>query len=140
MTLVEVVGGEINLWCQKGSGRARHGSISTPIWVGGGVSFGPKPARNYKYKLPKKVRRLALRSALSTKVQEDNFIVLDELNFDAPKTKNVVSMLDALKVEDKTLIVTSKTNENVIRSAKDRKSTRLNSSNNINVSDLIAHD
>src|SRR5690625_7009925 len=83
---------------------------------------------------------LVLRSALSTKVKEDNFIVLDELNFDAPKTKNVVSMLDALKVEDKTLIVTSKTNENVIRSANNLQKVNVISANNINVSDLIAHD
>src|SRR5699024_5799823 len=71
-TIAEVRGGGIKPWRQKGTGRARHGSIRSPIWVGGGVAFGPKPARNYKYKLPKKVRRLALRSALSTKVQEDN--------------------------------------------------------------------
>src|SRR5690625_7388988 len=91
-TRAEVRGGGIKPWRQKGTGRARHGSIRSPIWVGGGVAFGPKAERNYKYKLPKKVRRLALRSALSTKVQEDNFIVLDELDFDAPKTdrKSVV--------------------------------------------------
>lgn len=139
-TRAEVRGGGIKPWRQKGTGRARHGSIRSPIWVGGGVAFGPKAERNYKYKLPKKVRRLALRSALSTKVQEDNFIVLDELDFDAPKTKNVVSMLDALKVEDKTLIVTSKTNENVIRSANNLQKVNVISANNINVSDLIAHD
>src|SRR5690625_6738353 len=83
---------------------------------------------------------LVLRSALSTKVKEDNFIVLDELDFDAPKTKNVVSMLDALKVEDKTLIVTSKTNENVIRSANNLQKVNVISANNINVSDLIYYD
>src|SRR5690625_3362941 len=92
----EVRGGGRKPWRQKGTGRARHGSIRSPLWVGGGVSFGPTKERNYKYKLPKKVRRLALRSALSSKVKSENMIVLDDLNLDAPKTKEFVNILSAL--------------------------------------------
>src|SRR5699024_933443 len=94
-TRAEVRGGGIKPWCRIGMGRAMHRSIRSPNWVSGRVAFGPQPARNYKYKFSKRVRLLAFRSALSIKVQEDSFIVLDELNFDAPKTTNVVSMLDA---------------------------------------------
>src|SRR5699024_7604458 len=126
-TRAEVRGGGIKPWRQKGTGRARHGSIRSPIWVGGGVAFGRKPARNYKYKLPKKVH-------------EYNFIVLNVLNIDETKYKNVVSMLDALKVKDKTLIVTSNTNQNVIRSANNLQKVNVISANNIYVSDLSAHD
>src|SRR5690625_7048568 len=82
----EVSGGGRKPWKQKGTGRARQGSIRSPQWVGGGVVFGPTP-RSYSYKLPKKVRRLALKSALSSKVAEDNLVVLDSLSLEAPKTK-----------------------------------------------------
>lgn len=139
-TRAEVRGGGRKPWRQKGTGRARHGSNRSPIWVGGGVTFGPQTARNYKYKLPKKVRRLALKSALSAKVQEENVIVLESLVFDVPKTKDFITMLDVLKVNKKVLIVTSKTNENVIRSANNLQKVNVISSSNINVSDLIAHD
>lgn len=139
-TRAEVRGGGRKPWRQKGTGRARHGSNRSPIWVGGGVTFGPQTARNYKYKLPKKVRRLALKSALSAKVKEGNFIVLEALEFDAPKTKDFITMLDALKVNEKALIVTAETNENVMRSANNLQKVNVISANNINVSDLIAHD
>lgn len=96
----EVAGGGRKPWRQKGTGRARQGSIRSPQWRGGGVVFGPTP-RSYAYKLPKKVRRLALLSGLSSKVREENLIVLDELKFDAPKTKEFVQVLSALSIEKK---------------------------------------
>lgn len=136
----EVRGGGRKPWRQKGTGRARHGSNRSPIWVGGGVTFGPQTERNYKYKLPKKVRRLALKSALSTKVQENNFIVLESIELDAPKTKDMINILAALKVNEKALIVTSETNENVMRSANNLQKVNVISAKNVNVSDLIKHD
>ena len=139
-TRSEVRGGGRKPWRQKGTGRARHGSNRSPIWVGGGVTFGPTTERNYGYKLPKKVRRLALKSALSSKVKQDNFIVLEDLALDAPKTKNIVALLDALKVDEKALIVTSETNENVMRSANNLQKVNVITAKHVNVSDLVAHD
>src|SRR5690606_26468559 len=90
-----VRGGGRKPWRQKGTGRARHGSIRSPIWVGGGVAFGPTP-RSYSYKMPKKMRRLAIRSALSSKVKADDLVVLDKLALDQPKTKEMVKVLSGL--------------------------------------------
>src|SRR5699024_4399038 len=103
-------------WRQQGTGSSRQGSIRSPQWVGSVTVFGSAP-RTYSYKLPKKVRRLALKSALSSKAKEDNLVILESLSFDAPKTKQVINMLDGLKVDGKTLIVVSEKDENVIRSA-----------------------
>src|SRR5690625_4434455 len=89
-------GGGRKPWRQKGTGRARQGSIRSPQWVGGGVVFGPSPKRNYKYKLPKKVRKLALKSALSSKVKNEDVIVLNDLQLDAPKTKDFLNILSEL--------------------------------------------
>src|SRR5690625_6123732 len=111
----EVRGGGHKPWRKKGTGRSRQGSIRAPHWVGGGVVFGPTP-RSYSYKMPKKVRRLALKSALSSKVQENNLILLEDMSFDTPKTKDFIKMLDALAADTKTLVVTAKTEENVARS------------------------
>lgn len=135
-----VRGGGAKPWRQKGTGRARQGSIRSPQWVGGGVVFGPTTERNYKYKLPKKVRKLALKSALSSKVKNDNIIVLENLQFDAPKTKEMVAVLDALKVDDKALIVTSEKDENVIRSANNLQKVKVITVGEVNVLDLVAHD
>ena len=135
-----VRGGGAKPWRQKGTGRARQGSIRSPQWVGGGVVFGPTTERNYKYKLPKKVRKLALKSALSSKVKNENIIVLENLQFEAPKTKEMVAVLDALKVDDKALIVTSEKDENVIRSANNLQKVKVISVNEVNVLDLVAHD
>lgn len=99
----EVRGGGRKPWRQKGTGRARQGSIRSPQWRGGGVVFGPVP-RSYSYKLPKKVRRLAIKSALSTKVQDNSIVVLEALSFDAPKTKEMVAVLKNLTVERKALV------------------------------------
>src|SRR5690625_2554616 len=99
-----VRGGGRKPWRQKGTGRARQGSIRAPHWVGGGVVFGPTP-RSYSYRLPKKVRRLAIKSALSTKTQENNVIVVDDIQFEKPKTKEFVKMLEALEVDNKVLLI-----------------------------------
>ena len=135
----EVSGGGRKPWRQKGTGRARQGSIRSPQWVGGGVVFGPTP-RSYSYRMPKKVRRLALKSALSSKVKEDNVVVLEDLSFEAPKTKEVVKMLGALNVDEKALIVTSEKDENVIRSANNLQTVKVLTVEDVNVLDLLMHD
>ena len=135
----KVSGGGRKPWRQKGTGRARQGSIRSPQWVGGGVVFGPTP-RSYSYKLPKKVRRLALKSALSSKVKEENILVLDALQIEAPKTKEVVNLLNNLKVEDKALIVTAETDEVVARSANNLQTVKVLSVDELNVLDLLTYD
>lgn len=117
-TRAEVSGGGRKPWRQKGTGRARHGSIRSPIWVGGGTVFGPKP-RDYRQKLPKKARRAALRSALSSKVASGDFVVLDALHLDAPKTKEMAEVLTNLKAAgEKALFVTGEADKNVILSTR----------------------
>ena len=116
-TRSDVSGGGKKPWRQKGTGRARQGSIRSAQWVGGGVVLGPKP-RSYRYTLPKKVKRLALKSALSTKVLENNIIVLDELNLEAVKTKEMVNVLNKLNVDSSALIVLPEVNKNVVLSAR----------------------
>ncbi|MCM3799150.1 50S ribosomal protein L4 [Caldibacillus thermoamylovorans] len=135
----EVRGGGRKPWRQKGTGRARQGSIRAPQWRGGGTVFGPVP-RSYAYKFPKKVRRLALKSALSTKVQENNIVILDQLTFEAPKTKDFVTVLKNLSVDTKALIVTSDTNENAVLSARNIPGVKVVSSNAVNVLDIIGHE
>ncbi|MFS0576118.1 50S ribosomal protein L4 [Sporosarcina sp. 179-K 3D1 HS] len=138
-TRAEVAGGGRKPWRQKGTGRARQGSIRSPQWRGGGIVFGPTP-RSYSYKMPKKVRRLALLSALSTKVREENLIVLEGLAFDAPKTKEFLKVLSALSIEKKALIVTADPDETVALSARNIPGVSVVTANGINVLDLIAHD
>lgn len=136
----EVRGGGRKPWRQKGTGRARQGSIRSPQWVGGGVVFGPTPERNYKYKLPKKVRRLALKSALSSKVKNDEMIVLTELTFEQPKTKQLVNVLEGLNVDNKALIVTAEKQDNVVLSANNLQKVKVLTVNEVNVLDIISHD
>ncbi|SOC09314.1 large subunit ribosomal protein L4 [Ureibacillus xyleni] len=135
----EVAGGGRKPWRQKGTGRARQGSIRSPQWRGGGIVFGPTP-RSYSYKLPKKVRRLALKSALSAKVGEQNFVVLDALQLDAPKTKDFVSILGNLNIDSKALFVTAELNENVALSARNIPGVTVVTANGINVLDLLGHE
>lgn len=135
----EVSGGGRKPWRQKGTGRARQGSIRSPQWVGGGVVFGPTP-RSYSYKQPKKVRRLALKSAYSSKVKEESIVVLDNLSFEAPKTKEFVAMLQALNVEKTALVVVAEENENVSRSANNLENVHVVTASQVNVYDLIKHD
>ncbi len=112
----EVRGGGRKPFRQKGTGRGRQGSSTSPNHVGGGVVFAPKP-RDYSYSVPKKVKRLALKSALTSKVKENEIIVLDSLSFEAPKTKEMIKVLENVKAAKKALIVTSEKDENVVRSA-----------------------
>ena len=135
-TRAEVRGGGRKPFRQKGTGRHRQGSSTDPSQVGGGIVFAPKP-RDYRYKLPKKLRRLAMKSALSSKVQEKEIIVLDELNFEAPKTKEMIKVLENIKAEKKALIVTAEKNENVIRSAANIPGVRTALAGTMNVYEII---
>jgi large subunit ribosomal protein L4 len=135
----EVAGGGRKPWRQKGTGRARQGSIRSPQWRGGGIVFGPTP-RSYAYKLPKKVRRLAIKSALSSKVIDNNIVVLEDLAFNAPKTKEMTSVLKGLSVEKKALIVTADNNENVALSARNIPGVTVVTANGVNVLDVLNHD
>ncbi|MGE7092824.1 50S ribosomal protein L4 [Lysinibacillus sp. NPDC048646] len=135
----EVAGGGRKPWRQKGTGRARQGSIRSPQWRGGGIVFGPTP-RSYSYKLPKKVRRLALKSALSAKVVEQNFLVLDALTLAAPKTKEFTKILKDLSLEKKSLFVTADLDENVALSARNIPGITVLTANGINVLDLLGHE
>jgi large subunit ribosomal protein L4 len=139
LTRAEVRGGGIKPWRQKGTGRARHGSIRSPQWTHGGIVFAPKP-RSYRYSVPKKIKRIAMKSALSSKVVDNEIIVIDELNFAAPKTKQVVGMLDSLKVNAKTLIVLADKNENVERSARNIEGVKTALVNTLNVYDILNCD
>ena len=134
-----VRGGGRKPWRQKGTGRARHGSIRSPLWVGGGVVFGPKP-RSYAYKLPKKVRRLAMKSALSSKVRDDELIVLDDLKMEQPKTREMVKVLGNLKADRKALVVSSTYDENVALSARNIPGVKFIQAEGLNVYDILNHD
>ncbi|MCM3768205.1 MULTISPECIES: 50S ribosomal protein L4 [Bacillaceae] len=138
-TRSEVAGGGRKPWRQKGTGRARQGSIRSPQWRGGGTVFGPTP-RSYSYKMPKKVRRLAIKSALSSKVLEENILVLESLAFEAPKTKDFKAVLNGLSVEKKALIVTADLDENVALSARNIPGVTVVTADGINVLDVVNHD
>ncbi|QGJ63452.1 50S ribosomal protein L4 [Bacillus velezensis] len=135
----EVRGGGRKPWRQKGTGRARQGSIRSPQWRGGGVVFGPTP-RSYSYKLPKKVRRLAIKSVLSSKVNDNNIIVLEDLTLDTVKTKEMAAVLKGLSVEKKALIVTADANEAVSLSARNIPGVSVVQANGINVLDVVNHE
>ena len=137
-TKSEVRGGGIKPWKQKGTGRARQGSIRSAQWVKGGIVLGPKP-RSYRYTLPKKVKRLALKSALSSKVSENEIIVLDKLNFDAIKTKQMAEVLKNLKIEGTAVLLLADKNENVERSAHNIPGVKTLLANTINVYDIVKH-
>jgi large subunit ribosomal protein L4 len=136
LTRAEVRGGGIKPWRQKGTGRARHGSIRSPQWKNGGIVFAPKP-RSYRYTVPKKIKRVAMKSALTSKAVENEIIVLNELNFDAPKTKQMVGILENLKVAEKTLIVLAEKNENIERSARNIQGVKTTLVNTLNVYDIL---
>ena len=134
-----VRGGGRKPWKQKGTGRARSGSSRSPIWVGGGTIFGPHP-RKYAFSMPRKQRRLAIKCALSDKVQSGEFLVLDSLDFDAPKTKNVVKMLKDFSVDDKALIITAGEAENVEKSSRNIPGVKAINTTGLNVYDILNHD
>lgn len=134
----EVRGGGRKPFRQKGTGRHRQGSTTDPSQIGGGVVFAPKP-RDYSYSVPKKVKRLALKSVLSAKVSDKEIIVLDELKFDAPRTKDMVATLANVGAEKKALIVTAEKDENVVRSAANIKGVKTTLVGTMNVYDILNH-
>ncbi len=138
-TRAEVRGGGKKPWRQKGTGRARQGSIRAPQWIKGGIALGPKP-RSYKYTVNKKEKRLAIKSVLSSKVLEKELTVVDKLELKEIKTKSMVKALAALKVEGKTLIVVSEKNKNVVMSARNIEGVKTITANNINVFDLLKYN
>lgn len=135
-TRAEVRGGGRKPFRQKGTGRHRQGSSTDPSQVGGGIVFAPKP-RSYNYTVPKKIKRLALKSALSAKVQDQEIIVLDSLDFEAPKTKEMVKVLANINADKKALIVTAEKNENVVRSASNIPGVRTALATTMNVYEIV---
>ncbi|MDA8334453.1 MAG: 50S ribosomal protein L4 [Peptococcaceae bacterium] len=134
----EVRGGGRKPWRQKGTGRARAGSSRSPIWRGGGIVFGPHP-RDYSYKVPAKVRRLALKSALSAKVSGNEVVVLDRLSFEQPRTKDMIRVLEKLSVTGKALVVTAARDENVNRSSRNIPGVKPMEARNVNVCELLKY-
>lgn len=135
----EVSGGGKKPWRQKGTGRARQGSIRSPQWVGGGVVFGPTP-RSYSYKLPRKVRRLAIKSVLSQKVVDNGLVVVDQLSFDQPKTKEFAQVLDNLNVNEKVLVVLEDDNKKATLAARNLPNVTVIPAKGLNVLDVINND
>lgn len=131
-----VSGGGKKPWRQKGTGRARQGSIRSPQFRGGGIVFGPTP-RSYKYSLPRKVRQLAIKSALSQKVLDDNLVVVDSLSFDAPKTKDFAAALDSLKVAEKALIVVTDDDKNAALSARNLANATVVTPAGVNILNVV---
>ena len=139
LTRAEVSGGGKKPWRQKGTGHARQGSTRAPQWTHGGIVFAPKP-RSYSYVLNKKVKRLAMKSALSAKVQDGNLIVLDRLACDEFKTKTVVNMLNALNATGKALLVTAEADRKVIKSTANIPGVKAAAVNTLNVYDILHYD
>lgn len=139
-TRSEVRGGGRKPWRQKGTGRARHGSIRSPLWVGGGITFGPKP-RSYDKKVNKKMKRIALRSVLSEKLQNESLMILDELSLDEIKTKNMINLLNDLGLEDrKVLIVLPEKDENIYLSARNIPHVKTLVLDGLNTYDLLDNE
>lgn len=135
-TRAEVSGGGRKPWRQKGTGRARHGSIRSPIWKGGGVVFGPEP-RSFRMSLQKKVRRLALKSALTSKTSNGSLIILDQLVMESPKTKEMAGILKNLKVGRKVLLVLDGPQESVIKSVRNIPGVKTLNARQLNVYDIL---
>ena len=135
----EVRGGGRKPWRQKGTGRARAGSRRSPVWRGGGTVFGPHP-RDYSIRLPRKVRRLALKSVLSEKLSNSDIVVLEALSFEEPKTRRMIEVLDALNVVEKALVVTADGDINVVKSARNIPGVKPVRADFMNVYDLLAYD
>ena len=136
LTRAEVSGGGRKPWRQKGTGHARQGAIRAPQWNHGGIALGPKP-RDYSYSLNKKVRRLALKSAFSSKVLENALVVVDEIKAGEYKTKSVIAMLKALNIEGKALVVTAEKDEKFVKSAANIPGVKTALTNTINVYDIV---
>lgn len=138
-TRAEVRGGGAKPWRQKGLGRARHGSIRSPLWVGGGVAHGPKP-RDYSQRTPKKMKRLALRSALSARASESAIQVVEPLEWSEPKTKHAQALLDALGAASKTLVVLNRTDEVAVKSFRNLSHVTLTEPGRLTAYDVLAAD
>ena len=138
-TRSEVRGGGKRPYRQKGTGRARHGSTRSAQYVGGGIIFGPKP-RSYSYTVPKKIRRLAMKSAFSTKMADSKIFVIDAIDFDTMKTKNMVDFMKAIKVDDSALVVLGGKNENVEKASRNLPTVKTAFVNTINVFDILKYD
>ncbi|HBY32544.1 MAG TPA: 50S ribosomal protein L4 [Clostridiales bacterium] len=138
-TRSEVRGGGKRPYRQKGTGRARHGSTRSAQYVGGGIIFGPKP-RSYSYTVPKKIRRLAMKSAFSSKLADSKIVVVDALDFDTMKTKNMVEFMKAIKVSDSALVVLGGKNENVEKASRNIPTVKTAFVNTINVFDILKYD
>ena len=136
LTRAEVSGGGRKPWRQKGTGRARQGSTRAPQWTHGGIVFAPKP-RDYSYTLNKKAKRLALKSALSSKASEQNIIVIDSIKMDAPKTKEFAAFLAAVGAEKKPLVVTAAADQNVVKSGRNIPGCEVTFANLLNVYDVV---
>ena len=134
-----VRGGGKKPWRQKGTGRARQGSIRSPQWRGGGIVFGPTP-RSYAYSIPKKMRRLALKSVLSQKVLDESLVVVDEFKFETPKTKDFAQSLSKLNVEKKALLVLEEDNESAVLAARNLSNVKIVEPTGINVLDIMNSD
>ena len=139
LTRAEVSGGGKKPWRQKGTGRARVGSSRNPVWKHGGVAFAPKP-RDYSKNVNKKVRKLAIKSALTSKMTDKQIYVLEDLNIAAPKTKEMIEVLKALKIDGKALIVTKDVDEKVVRASSNIKGVITTISTSMNVYDIMNHD
>ena len=137
-TRAEVTGSGRKPWRQKGTGRARAGSLTSPLFRGGGVTFGPKPKRVY-YNLPTKVRRLAFKSALACRLKEEKVFILDDLSLGGPKTKEVLELLRNMKVEGKTLFVLRDPGTNDVLSMRNLPNVTLRRTDNVNAYDILAH-
>ncbi len=134
----EVRGGGRKPWIQKGTGRARAGSRRSPLWVGGGVVFGPKP-RNFKYRFPQKMKKIALKSSLRKKIKEGGLIILNRISIKNGKTKEMAEFLQLLSLKGKTLLVLEKPNEKIIRSASNLKNLRLSPAVCLSAYDIVSH-
>ena len=139
LTRSEVKGGGKKPWRQKGTGRARHGSTRSPQWKHGGVAFAPKP-RSYRYSLNKKVRRIGMKSALSSKVLDGDMLVLDNLTVDEYKTKTMVKLMNALNVDRKALLVLDSVDDKIIKSANNIPGIKTTQVNTLNVYDILNYD
>lgn len=138
-TRTEVRGGGIKPWRQKGTGRARQGSIRAPQWTGGGVALGPKP-RDYRYSINKKIKKIALKSALSAKYEAYEIFVIEDLKMDEIKTSKIANMLKALDINTKALIVTAECDENIYKSARNIKGVTPTYVGTLNTYEILKHD
>lgn len=135
----EVRGGGRKPWRQKHTGRARHGSIRSPLWVGGGIVFGPRP-RDYSYELPKKLRRVALREAIEGKIRDNELILIDNIKLERPKTKEMVSILKRFGIDGSVLIISPEKDENLILSSRNIPGVTVRPVADVNVYDIVSHD